>query len=291
MKSLWSAIRETARIFGSHRTLWVPFVIVAVIQLALIGLVWLAPHPPFSKVLAPPIQYFFSDNMLHYPTHLWFMYHALKHAHLLASLVLGAYLTGIASEMVRQARSGQAGSPSLRAALVGKQVRYGRVTLLWLITWGLAKVLMELIATVAPKAPWVSFPAIGLLIMLQALLVYAIPAAVFAQAVWWKALWQSIKEWARYPFSTTLIVGVPSLVVVTFAILASPPRIASLMARTAPEMVLLFIVLRLAVLTLADAVMSVAVAHLWWIHRAEPVAQPVVPSPAPKAMDRGSAVA
>jgi len=139
MRALMATIRHTAQLFGAHGRLWVPFVVIAVIDALGVLCVWLAPHAPFSKLLAPPVRYFFSDRVLHYPYHLWFLFFAMKHTHLIASVIAGAFMTGVACAMVRQLHVGQ--PCLLREALVSRQVRYGRVVLLWLITWGAAKAL------------------------------------------------------------------------------------------------------------------------------------------------------
>ncbi len=296
MNALWQALRETGKLFGPQRKLWVPFLIGAVLEIGFLGLIWLAPHPPFSKLLAPPIRYFFSENVLHYPAHLWFLYHVMKHAHFIGAILLGAFMTGIASEMVRQARLDQADRCSLRAALLSRHVRYGRMVVLWVVTWGAVKVVMELVSAVGAKAPWLVWPTIGLVVILQALLVYAIPIAVFTHATWWKALWESARENLRHPLSTFIIVAIPSLVVIGFAVAVSPARVARWMAQTAPEVALVCVALRLAVLTVADTVMSVAVAHLWWIHRApahaaHPAARATSSPLAAKELERGPAVA
>ena len=121
MGALGSAFRQTAKLFGAHRKLWVPFLLVAVVQAIGLLLVWLAPQEPFSKLLAPPIRYFFSDRVLHYPTHLWFLFHVMRHTQLIASTLIGAFLSGVACVMVRQTYAGQ---PSMRDALASRDARY-----------------------------------------------------------------------------------------------------------------------------------------------------------------------
>lgn len=266
MKALWLTLRQTAQLARSQRKLWIPFLVVAFVELLFIGVIWLAPHPPFSKLLAPPIRYFFGERVLHYPAHPWFLYHAMKHTHLVASVLFGAFFTGIACAMVRQIHGGI--PLSLRTALISKQVRYGAVTLLWLITWGLAKGMTEGLDRFAPKDAWVFWLGVGVILILQALLVYAIPAAVFEGSTWWKAVIQSVRETFRYPVTTGLVVIVPSAAVILFAVLAPSARVAQWMMQAAPEIALAFVAARLIVWTVADALITVAIAHLWWIHRA-----------------------
>jgi tetratricopeptide (TPR) repeat protein len=261
-----SAVRQTAQIVSTQRKLWVPFLATAVLEIILLGLVWLAPHPPFSNLLAPPIRYFFGDRVLHYPWHLWFLYHIMEHAHLIASTLLGAFLTGAACAMVQQRYEGKA--MSLREVLVSRQVRYGTILLLWIVQWGLAKGVMEGLGRIAPKAAWMAWIAIGSAVLLQALLIYAIPAAVFNRSSWWRALGQSLRETAKHPLSTLAFVGVPSAALIAFAVFVPSARLLQWMSQTAPEIALAAVAARLALWTAVDAVMTVGVAHLWWCHRA-----------------------
>lgn len=265
MKAWWSAWQQTAKLFGAHRKLWVPFLVVLVVEVLLIGLVWLAPHPPFADLLAPPIRFFFGDRVLHYPAHLWFLYHVTKHTHLVASLLVGAFMTGVACAMVRQLHQGHA--LVLRDVLINKQVRYGRVLLVWVVTWAMATGLVTLALRVLPQGPVGLAAAVGCSLLLQTLFAYAIPAAVFEARPWWRALWQAIREAARYPFSTLGVIIFPSLIIVGISILAAPTRVAQWMGQTVPEIAVVCVAVRLVLWTLADVAMSVAIAHLWWIHR------------------------
>ena len=279
MQILWLAIRYTARLFGTQRKLWMPFALVAIVEALFLALVWLAPQPPFSKLLAPPIRYFFSDRMLHYPTHLWFLYHIMKHAHFLTSTLVGAFLTGVACVMVRQTHEGA--PVSLREALVSKQVRYGTVLLLWLLTWGIATGLVEVLVQYFPPNPSVFWGSIGFTLVLQALFIYMIPAAVFEGLSWWRAMFRGAREAIRYPFSTLAAVCLPSALAILFALGAPSDRVASWMTQTAPEIAIPLVAARLAVWIVVDALMTVMVAHLWWLHRASrEAASPIAAVPA-----------
>jgi hypothetical protein len=265
MSALLRTIRGLSELASSQRKLWVPFLIVAGAELLLITCIWLAPHPPFSFVFAPPVRYFFGDRVLHYPWHIWFLYHAMKHTHIIAATLIGAFMTGVACVMVRQVHEGK--ELSLRDALKGRQVRYGRVLILWLISWGLAKGLGAAVAQVVPKTPWAIWSIVALTMALQMLMVYAIPAAVYNKTPWWNAVLQSVREAMAYPFSTLAIVAVPSFLVMAFALMASSSRVAQWMMSTEPEIALPLVALRLVVWTVSDAFMTVGIAHLWWNHR------------------------
>jgi tetratricopeptide (TPR) repeat protein len=271
MKALLRTFQHTAQLAGSQRRLLAPFLVCAFVQACLVGLVWLAPQQPFSAGLAPPVRYFYGDRVLHYPWHLWFLYFSMKHAHLLTSLVIGAYMSGIACAMVQGIH--QQTSPTMQKALAAGKVRYGRTMLLWVITWGIAKGFMVAVERVvaveqvAPMSAALLWGVIGALVALQALLAYAIPVSVFEDARWWKALWRSIREALRHPLSTLAVVFLPSVAVIGFGVIASPNRLAGWMSATTPEIAVAFVAIRLVVWTLADAFLTVGLAHLWWMHR------------------------
>ena len=266
-RTLWRVATSIIRLSGSHRKLWLPFLVAASAEIILLGILWLAPHPPYSKILAPPIRYFFGDRVLHYPIHLWFLYHAMKHTHLIASIVIGAFMSGIACVMIRQSYDG---TPlSFREALVSRQARYRTIVIVWFVICLAAKGAMGLTTRAVSHSNDQLLMWVGLSVMLglQVLLAYAIPAVVFDRCAWWKALLQSIQEALRFPFSTLVVIGIPSAMVIGFAMVAPPVQLARWMVRTAPEIAILWIAMRLLVWMLADVIMTVGVAHLWCLHR------------------------
>jgi hypothetical protein len=223
-------------------------------------LIWLAPHPPFSKLLEPPIRFFFSDRVLHYPAHLWFMYHAMKHTHLVAMTLLGALMSGLVCLMVEQVEQGR--SVSLYSAVKSRRVRYWRVVLIWVLSWGLARLIAELLPKVLPQIGWAAYLVVGVLIIFQSLFIYAIPFAALHALPWWRALLSSMRLMLRRPLSTLVIVLIPSLPVILSGFFFSSRAMAKVVFLTVPELVFVFIVIRLVIWTAADAFMSVAAAYM-----------------------------
>ncbi len=241
------------------------------------SLLWLAPHPPYDAVLAPPIRFVFGETVLHYPAHLWFLYHAMKYTHVVAAVLVGACMSGVACAMVRQIHEGAA--LSLRAALQGGSVRYGTMVILWLVTWGLAKGALTVLSRVASVGFGTLAIGVGMALLLQVLLGYAIPAAVFTGVSWWRALVASVREAVRHPLSTVLVVALPSLALIALSVLMPSTRVGLWQMQSLPEIALVCAAARLAVWLVADAVLTVSVAHLWWLHRAPAVARATATPP------------
>lgn len=290
MRAIGLALRSTWKLFGSHRKLWLPFLITALFEALLVGGVWLAPHPPFAKFFAPPIRYFFGDRLLHYPLHLWFVYHAMQYTHLVAATLAGAFFTGIACAMVQQAH--QNAPISLREALVSKKVSYGHLVVLWLIAWGVANGAMKALAISLKGPQLLLWSNVAALLFLQVLFIYTIPAAVFDRLPWWKALFRGLRETWRHPFSTLIIVAIPSAVAIAFSTTMPSGRVLQWMMRLTPELAIPLAVARLIVWVVIDAWMTISIANLWYFHRATQQVSAASASPViPKQIERTHAIA
>lgn len=202
--------------------------------------------------------------MLHYPAHLWFLYEAMKYTSLLTTLLFGAFMAGLACVMVRQAHAGQA--VSFRAALLSRQARYGRLALVWGASWLVANLTVRAIALVAPASAVRLGLQVGLALIVQTLVAYAILLAVVDGAVWWSALARSARETLRYPLSSLATVTAALAGVIACSLIAAPYQVARWMAQTQPELALLFVVGRWLLWHGASALLVVAIAHLWCFH-------------------------
>ena len=166
-------------------------------------------------------------------------------------------MTGLACAMVAQQYQRQ--TVSLRDILLSKRVKYLRVSVLWLVTWGFAKAAMQLLAFVAPRTGVIYWAGLIVMVALQSLLVYAIPVAVFEDVAWWRALVGSVREALRYPLSTLLATCLCNAIVIAFGFFFSERRVAVYMQQAAPEIAVLFVIARLVVWTTVDLLLTTLV--------------------------------
>jgi hypothetical protein len=188
------------------------------------------------------------------------MYHAMKHTHLVAMTLIGALMSGLACIMVEQAEQGRL--PSLYRALKSKRVHYWRVVLIWLLSWGAARLIAEALPRLLPQVGWAAVVIILALVLFQALFIYAIPYTALQSESWWRSLLSSIGLALRRPISTLVIVLIPSIPVLFSGFFFSSQAMAKVVFQTIPELVFIFIAVRLVVWTAADAFMSVAAARM-----------------------------
>lgn len=265
MTALWLALRRFLYLVGPQRKLWLPFFVTALFESVLLGLVWLAPQPPFSLILAPPIRYFSGDRVLHYPWHLWYLFYVMKHTHLVATFLIGAFMSGVACVMVRQAHAGE--PLSLAKAITGRQVSFVNVVSVWVLTWVFAEgILKGFNRFLLPHSPlgWVGIAAA---IFLQLLFAYTIAAVALEKISWWKAIPASIKETLKFPLSTFLMMLIPAVPLMVFATFITPAYVAKMVLERQPEAAAGFAAARLGIWLLADALFTVGMANLWLLHR------------------------
>ena len=77
-----------------------------------------------------------------------------------------------------------------------------------------------------------------------------------------------VREFLRQPATTFGIVAIALAPGIAFALLAPDASVARWMAQVTPEIALPLLVIRVLIWTTADAVLTTAVAHLWWLRRA-----------------------
>lgn len=265
MTPLWDAWRLSTHALRKHPILWVPFLASAAVEAVFISLVWAAPHPPFSSLLAPIVRYFFGEANLHYPAHLWFMYFAMKYTNAAASFVAGAFFSALACALLEQAYWRVPVSP--RSALASGRIRYRRVVAVWTATWVIAKLCMDLFVRIAPRTHAGLAAGIALTLGLQALFGYAVPLTVYQNCSWWRAVGRSVREAVQSPAATLCVSAVAGAPVIAWSLYAPAVRVGAWM-RQAPEIVLGFIAARWAITAASDLLLTVGLATLWFVrHR------------------------
>ena len=254
-------VNRSAALLSQHRKLWLPFAGSALVELFLLVLFWLAPLQPFSILLGPPVRYFFGEQALHYPHHLLALYQFMRAAHTATMISVGAFLSGLACEMVRNVAAGQ--PASVHESLFGKRVSYLGVTVAWLTTWLAAKGVMDFGVGQLPRQAWAVWAGIAAMVVLQALFVYIIPVVVLGRLNWFRAFYAGIRETLLAPLSTLAMISLPMAAVVAVSGFSSTAHVVVWMQRFCPEIVFPLIGLRIAIWTAADAWMSVGIAWLW----------------------------
>ncbi len=106
MKIYSSVVRATFQNLRKHPSLFKPFLYLAFIEMAGLALLFYSPQWPVSLVLAQPIRAFYGEAALHYPGHLLALPQIFRIWQIIAGVIFGSLLTGIAISMYNQEAKG-----------------------------------------------------------------------------------------------------------------------------------------------------------------------------------------
>ncbi len=233
----------------------------AFVQIFVLILLGLAPHPPLDWLLAPPIRFFANENVLHYPWHLLWLYHVTPRVHAIAMVLLGAGLSGIAARLAAEAA--QERPASLRLIFASRRVRFSQCLLAWLVIWLLSELLAHGLRMLSLPGMLALGSYLAGVTLLQAFSVYAIPAVALSGLSAARALLASAQRCFRSPLETLGIVLPPLAILFLFSLISTENRIGAWLLRTEPEWVVAPIGLRLVLWTVADAWLTTAAAITW----------------------------
>lgn len=106
MKIYGSIVKATFQNLRKKPSLFKPFLYLSLIELLGLMVIYWAPQPPVSLVLGQPIRAFYGEAALHYPSHLLVLPQIFRIWQIIAGVVFGSLLTGIAISMYNQEAKG-----------------------------------------------------------------------------------------------------------------------------------------------------------------------------------------
>jgi hypothetical protein len=244
-----------------------PLLVYAGVQaLVLVAVVFFA-YPPFSAVAAPALARLYGPQALHYPNNLSVARAALGQADLPLSVLLGPLTLGAAVVLLAAFYTG-------KRERVGTAFRWAGVSYLPLLavtalttalSQGVARLPIALWGHLADESPTrfrlLRLATVAVVIAVQALFVYAVPAIAAGRARLGAGLAGSLRLAFRQPVTTYLIVAVPAVLELLPAWLARQSAVIA--TRLAPEMLIAVMVLWIAVILVSGYVVAGAATRLF----------------------------
>jgi hypothetical protein len=242
---------ETLKSFAG-RVAFAPFAIYAGVQLLVVLSIAGFAYPPFSWAMAPVLRWRFGEQALHYPNNLFALRPALGQFDMFLWVLLGTLLSGAAAYVFASHFAGR------REPFAAGWRAAARRYLALVAVGAIVMAATQLIAQ-APQALWsrlieespmrfrlVRMVSIGLVVAVQALLVYAVQYIVLQERRILPALAGSLKLAFRSPVTTYMIVGVPAaLELVPLWLSRKSPVIAY---QLSPELLIAVMVIWIAVI-------------------------------------------
>ena len=257
MQSVIKIWKETIRIFGQNRGIFLPFFIVGIVDIFLLIIIYLAPQPPLSVLLSPPIKVFWGERFLHYPLNLFLIPRLFDLAHTISIAFTGVLMTGTAVRMLEEVHNGS--GPDFGRGLTNSLRAYLKIFVIWLVMFGLVSAVFKLLPVIFKlKQGMASLLLLGagfiISIFIQAIFIYAIPAVIIEE----KKIWPAIKRSVSFCFGaflpTLILVGLPTIIYLPILILKG--KLSLMVSKIFPEAVLIFVGLGIVISVIMDCLVT-----------------------------------
>ena len=222
LKIVLDVWRMTFGLFKQNPNLLIPFLLVGLVDVFLLFMVYLAPQPPLSVLLGPPIKVFWGERFLHYPFNLLLVPRLFDIAHIISTAMIGVLMTGAAVRMLKEADGGI--KPDFGLGLSKSLRVYLKLLVIWLVMFGLASVVFKALPAIfhfKQRAVSLIVSGAGFLIniLIQAIFIYAIPAVIIEERKIWPAIKRSVSFCQSAFLPTLVLVGLPMLIYIPMLIL------------------------------------------------------------------------
>ncbi|MDO8749217.1 MAG: hypothetical protein Q7J72_08925 [Candidatus Omnitrophota bacterium] len=249
--------RMTFGLFKQNPNVLIPFLLVGLVDVVLLFMIYLAPQPPLSALLGPPIRVFWGERFLHYPFNLLLIPQLFDIARIFSTALMGVLMTGAAVRMLKEAHSGI--KPDIVLGLSNSLRVYLKLLVIWLVMFGLVSVVFKALPAIFHfKQHIASQMVLGacflISILIQALFIYAIPAVIIEEKKIWPAIKRSVSFCQSAFLPTLILVGLPTLVYIPMVILKG--KLPFLMSKTFPELVVVFVGLGIVISVIMDCLIT-----------------------------------
>ncbi len=255
MKMLFSVWKKLIALTRLYPVIVVPFIIAAVIDAVVLIVLFLAPRPPLSMVIAPVIRAFWGEQYVHYPFNFFILPELFNYARTALSFFTGVILTAVCMAFIAQSYDGT--KPQWGFGIRKAVQRYIRLFIVWGIILAVILVSLKIAGSFVPtglsgaRAFLMQFIVS---IFFQTLFIFAIPSIIIENRKVFPSIGRSLNLCRRHPLASLLIVGVPGLLFIPLTYVDS--RLSVLIERTAPDIVLYTLFGRIIVIGIIDFVVS-----------------------------------
>lgn len=275
-------LKKTWEVFQAKPIIVLPFFITGIADTLLLTLLYLAPRPPLSAILAPPIRVFWGEQYLHYPTNFGLLPTLFYYGHVGVVAFVGVFMTALAIQWIKAACERR--KICLARSFLTAGQCYLTLLLVFLLMYGVGNLALKLSAQgLALKGVsqllnglHLGKAGVDLLILVwsfvlgilvQSLFVYAFPAAAIEGKRMFKALKRNFQFFRKYGLLTIGLVALPTLLYISVVVLRL--HLPQLIKFFAPEMVLVVLGVGIVMTFLIDVIATSSTTVLFLMKRDE----------------------
>ena len=256
-KTVLNTWNVTLGTIKKNPVLLVPFLIVGLFDTLILVLIYLAPRPPLSGLLAPPIRVFWGERFLHYPYNLFLIPKLFNYVHIAATAFIGVLMTGLAIGMLKQVKEGL--KPNMLFNLIRSIKMYLRLLVIWLMVFGLVSAVVRGLPFVLQIKQGVISQIIFYIsflisILIETIFIYAMPAVMIEKKKAWPAVIRSLSLSKKIFLPSLILVIIPTLFYIPIVFLRG--KLPALMNKFFPEMVLVILGLGIIASVIIDCLIT-----------------------------------
>ncbi|MBI4430116.1 MAG: hypothetical protein HY587_00190 [Candidatus Omnitrophica bacterium] len=230
-------------------TIWVLFLVMGILDFIALTLLFLAPSPPVSYLLAPVIKTFWSPRFLHYPENFLLLPKLHTHAHLFIATVFGVFISGM---VIKKVESWMKKGERLKTFEAARSVaeRYVSLVFAWLAAYFIFKGLFRMLNPFLRTSLWMQL-GVGFIaaVLVQALLGFVVPAVLLRDGNLFKGFWNGVAFGFRNLAAASVLVLVPILIV---TLVSFGKGLAPILIDMTPESVLWVLIFGIIFTVIAD---------------------------------------
>ena len=252
--------QQTFSVLKINPIIWIPFLLIGVLDFLALAVLFFAPSPPFSYILGPIIERLWSWRYLHYPDNFLLLPKLFHHAHVAIVSIAGVFVTGLAIKRIELEATGGARQNTFSlASFVAKH--YFSLVAAWVISYA--------VFTFALKLVFLWLPRIGLIqilgaflfgLALQALFAFFLPAIILFEKGFLRGLWKGLVLGYRNFGTTVTILFLPMFVMIALSFIKS---FNPYLVKWYPESVLWVLAIGIVVTLIVDILVTSATTILF----------------------------
>lgn len=264
--------------FKKNPSLFIPFLIFAIIELISLFILFLTPRMPLKILFGPIIRTFWGEKFLHYPANFFLLPKLASFARMGLAILIGSLLTGIAAGMIYDFHANKKINlkNSFRLALKNYTSLFIIVFILTASFYFLTKILTIALIKYFTSGHsrllflkvdiWLGpiFTVLNFIlgIFIQAIFAYAIPLLIIGKEKTFAAIVKSFVLFKKLFLPTIILTGLPMLMYIPMAVLNYNNVI--LIDKFFPEITLWVLALTTLITSLAiDSVITVSTTLLY----------------------------
>ncbi|MBI4115665.1 MAG: hypothetical protein HY447_03715 [Candidatus Omnitrophica bacterium] len=225
------------------------FGVILVCDFIALALLFLAPSPPVSYVLAPIIRTFWDDQFLHYPANFLLLPKLLDHAHFVITTIIGVFLTGVVIKKI-EGQIVERERVSLLDACGSVMKRYLSLIIAWLLSYGLLVFSLRVTLPIIPQNAWLQLGgAFGVSVMIQGLVVFLLPAILILNKGFFRSVWEGLRFGAKNILVAVALISLPMFFVIALSFFKI---LTPVYVRVYPEFVLWVLSIGILIMTVVD---------------------------------------